>query len=83
MSSNSDAKRVQRTRDRMRAQGLRPVQIWVPDTMAVGFADEYRRQCRLVNESSTPDPDMAAWDAWIDVGNCEADEGLDQVERRP
>jgi hypothetical protein len=29
----------------MRAAGLRPVQIWVPDTRRTGFAAECRRQC--------------------------------------
>lgn len=33
---------------RLRAQGLRPVQIWVPDTRSPGFAAEARRQSLLV-----------------------------------
>lgn len=39
----------QRYRARLRSQGLRPVQIWVPDTKAAGFAAECRRQVRLLN----------------------------------
>lgn len=35
-------------RARLRAAGLRPVQIWVPDTRAEGFAAEARRQSLLV-----------------------------------
>jgi hypothetical protein len=42
-----------RYRDRLRRQGLRPVQIWVPDTRRPGFAEECRRQAALVRESST------------------------------
>lgn len=38
------AVRVQKHRDNLRAAGLRPVQIWVPDTRRIGFADECRRQ---------------------------------------
>ena len=38
------AERVQKHRDNLRAAGLRPVQIWVPDTRRSGFADECRRQ---------------------------------------
>ena len=34
--------RVEAHRDRLRAQVLRPIQIWVPDTRAPGFADEVR-----------------------------------------
>lgn len=40
--------RVNRYRERMRASGLRPVQIWLPDTKAPGFAAECRRQCLLL-----------------------------------
>lgn len=37
-------------RDRLRAQGLRPVQVWVPDTERSGFAAEARRQSLLVRD---------------------------------
>jgi hypothetical protein len=36
--------RVQKHRRALRAAGLRPIQIWVPDTRQSGFADECRRQ---------------------------------------
>ncbi len=29
--------------------GLRPVQIWLPDTRLPAFSDEARRQCEQVN----------------------------------
>jgi hypothetical protein len=35
-------------RQRMRDAGLRPIQIWVPDTRASGFADACHRQARAV-----------------------------------
>lgn len=38
------AKRVKQHRDAKRAAGLRPIQIWVPDTRRPGFAEECRRQ---------------------------------------
>ena len=38
--------RVQKHRTGLRASGLRPVQIWVPDTRRPGFAEECRRQSR-------------------------------------
>lgn len=38
------AERVQKHRQALRAAGLRPVQIWVPDTRRPGFAAECRRQ---------------------------------------
>lgn len=39
-----------RYRAKLRAQGLRPIQIWVPDTRRPGFAEECRRQSRLASE---------------------------------
>ncbi len=42
------AKRVQKHRAGLRARGLRPVQIWVPDTRRSGFAEECRRQSRVL-----------------------------------
>lgn len=38
------APRMKLYRDRLRAAGLRPIQLWVPDTRAPGFAAECRRQ---------------------------------------
>lgn len=38
----------QKRREAMRAAGLRPVQIWVPDSRRAGFAEECKRQSRLV-----------------------------------
>jgi len=35
---------IQKYRAGMRASGLRPVQIWVPDIQSSDFADECRRQ---------------------------------------
>lgn len=42
--------RVHRHRVKLRAAGLRPVQIWVPDTRRRGFAEECRRQSRLLRD---------------------------------
>jgi hypothetical protein len=51
----SPKQRVQKRRDALRAAGLRPVQIWVPDTRAPGFAEEYRRQGALTAEADKLD----------------------------
>jgi hypothetical protein len=34
----------------MRAAGLRPVQVWVPDTTAPSFARKLRRQIALLRD---------------------------------
>jgi Antitoxin MazE-like len=65
MSKGDTAERVQRSRDRMRAKGMRLVQIWVPDTRAPGFAEEAARQCRLLAEwEATPEgrAEIEFWD---------------------
>jgi hypothetical protein len=52
------AKRVQKHRDSLRAAGLRPLQIWVPDTRRPGFAEECRRQSRLAAQADAADVDL-------------------------
>ena len=42
------SERVQKHRAALRESGLRPVQIWVPDTRRAGFAEECRRQSLLL-----------------------------------
>jgi hypothetical protein len=40
--------RVQKHRDALRQAGLRPIQIWVPDTRRANFAQECERQVQLL-----------------------------------
>ena len=51
-------RRVQKHRDALRKAGLRPVQIWVPDTRRPDFAAECRRQSRLVAQTDLAESDM-------------------------
>ena len=50
--------RVQKHRDALRMAGLRPVQIWVPDTRRPDFAAECRRQSLLVAQADSVEADM-------------------------
>jgi len=50
-------------RARLRQQGLRPVQIWVPDTRRRGFVAEAARQARAIAESPFARDDQAFIDA--------------------
>lgn len=50
--------RVQKHRDALRMAGLRPVQIWVPDTRRPDFAEECRRQSLLVAQTDSADTAM-------------------------
>lgn len=54
-TKNASAHRVQRRRDKLRALGMRPIQIWVPDTRAPGFAAEAARQAQLVAAATSED----------------------------
>lgn len=62
--------RVQKRRDALRAAGLRPVQIWVPDTRRPGFADECRRQAEAVAAADAADRNL---DAFIDAALSDPD----------
>ena len=58
MASTHVNQRVQKHRDALRMAGLRPVQIWVPDTRRPDFAEECRRQSRLAAQADRADADM-------------------------
>ena len=50
--------KVQRHRESLRSAGLRPVQIWVPDTRRPDFAEECRRQCLIAAQADLGDIEM-------------------------
>ncbi|GAB3764024.1 antitoxin MazE family protein [Microlunatus parietis] len=54
---------MRRHRELLRKRGLRPIQIWVPDTRAPGFAAEARRQSQLVARSRAAEADQAFVDS--------------------
>ena len=59
--------RVSTHRSRLRASGLKPVQLWVPDPKAPGFAAECRRQSLIIQSDTSEIDDLemlaeiAAW----------------------
>lgn len=53
-------------RARLRAQGLRPIQIWVPDVRAASFRSEAHRQSAAVAASAHAREDQAFIDAVSD-----------------
>jgi hypothetical protein len=55
--------KVQAHRERLRAQGLRPIQMWVPDTRSPKFAAEAARQSRRVASSRYAAKDQEFIDA--------------------
>lgn len=61
--------KVSEHRARLRAQGLRPIQIWVPDVRARAFKAEAHRQSGLVAASPQAAEDQAFIDAVSDWGD--------------
>lgn len=68
------SERVQKHRAALRASGLRPIQIWVPDTRAQGFAQECRRQSLLASVVDNDDKNFTAImnEALADIDGWEA-----------
>ena len=58
--------KVAEYRARLRAQGLRPIQIWVPDITAPSFKSEARRQSAEVAASRHAKADQDFIDAASD-----------------
>jgi hypothetical protein len=58
--------KVREHRDRLRRQGLRPIQIWVPDVRAPTFRLEAHRQSLAVAASAHASEDQAFIDALSD-----------------
>jgi len=61
--AKSSREKVQAHRQRLRKQGLRPIQIWVPDVRSPEFAAEARRQSLAVARSPHAAEDQAFVDA--------------------
>lgn len=59
----SAAERMRARRQRLRAEGLRPVQHWVPDLRDPKVRADLRRQGRLLAEH----PENKAIDDWIEA----------------
>jgi antidote-toxin recognition MazE-like antitoxin len=62
-SRKSSRDKVSAHRARLRAQGLRPIQHWVPDVRSPRFIKEARRQSRLAAQSPYAADDQAFVDA--------------------
>lgn len=70
MSSTHVTLRVQKYRETLRKAGLRPIQIWVPDTRRPDFVQECQRQSRLVAQADSAD---AALQQWMDESLADVD----------
>lgn len=72
MPETRNREEVRRHRLRLKARGLRPVQLWLPDVRSPAFQAEARRQSLLVAASPQAAEDMAfvealsadTWGTW-------------------
>lgn len=68
-STKTSRAKVRDHRDRLRQQGLRPLQIWVPDVRAPFFRSEAHRQSLAVASSDRAHEDQEFIDAVSDWGD--------------
>ena len=59
----SSREKVRQHRERLRARGLRLLQVWVPDTRSAAFRKEARRQMAAIAASAGEADDQAFVDA--------------------
>jgi hypothetical protein len=65
------ASAVRKRREVLKAAGMRPVQIWIPDTRKPGFAEECRRQSLLIAQTDKAD---SALGNFMDAALADIDE---------
>jgi hypothetical protein len=61
--------KVQAHRARLRARGLRPIQIWVPDVRSASFRSSAHKQSLAVAKSLHATEDQAFIDAVSELGD--------------
>ena len=61
--------KVRAHRERLRRQGLRPIQIWVPDVRLPEFAEAAHRQSAAVAAGAGAEEDQAFIDAVSDLAS--------------
>ena len=69
-NTKSSREKVRRYRERLRQQGLRPIQIWVPDVHAPSFRSQAHTQSLAVAQSASAGEDQAFIDAISDLGQA-------------
>jgi hypothetical protein len=70
LQSRRSREKVRTYRQRMRARGLRPIQIWVPDTRTPAFREAAHSQSLAVARSRFEKEDQAFIDAISEPGDA-------------
>ena len=63
----SSREKVRRHRESLRRQGLRPIQVWVPDVRSRAFKAQAHRQSLAIARSSSEHEDQAFIDVVSDL----------------
>ena len=66
LKPRTSRERVKEHRARLRAQGLRPIQLWVPDVNSPEFKAEALRESQIIGSSPQEAEDQAFVDAISD-----------------
>jgi len=70
MPSKTPSEKMHDYRSRLRESGLRPIQIWVPDTHAENFSEEAKRQSVLVSKRASEDDALDFIEAAADMSEA-------------
>jgi hypothetical protein len=76
----SSREKVREHRQRLRARGLRPIQMWVPDVNSPAFKAEAHRQSLVTSSSPQAAEDQAFIDAISAWPDDEPDWRFDEPE---
>ena len=79
-AASTPAQRAAKRRAALRALGLRPIQIWVPDSRAPGFAEECARQAAVVGKANRADAELTRF---MDSVAQDLNEHLEGLEDEP
>ncbi len=60
------AERIRKHREKMKAAGLKPVTIWVPDVDAPGYEEDIRRQCLILKNDPQEQRILAEIERWFE-----------------
>ena len=60
------AKRVRKHREKMKAAGLKPVTIWVPDVNTPGYKEDILRQCLILKNDPQEQGILAEIEQWFE-----------------
>ncbi len=66
ISARSSNDKVRNHRARLRMQGMRPIQLWVPDVRSPAFIAEAHRQSQVIAQSEHDKDDQAFIDSISD-----------------